>query len=471
MLTLAPRGFASLAWLAIALLVPAPLLRAQAPSQPASPIGATPPTATFDDTATTFSQSGQFIVSGPRPRKTAPLSPESGPSRILRNLTPPTLAVSCERVKSEILRALDLTDTWRDQDGRSGKIFVVIDPTLRTNVPITVAASRFEKGWHFRIALPPTLAEDRLVRSLTEAVVLELGNRQGNQRLAEAPLWFVEGLTQTVLAVAPSTIALQPQSRAVTDVKLDETLAGVRRELGRRAPLSFQELTQPDLAELTARDWPHYAACAHLCVHELSRLPEGRTRLVRWLGALQSNWNWQTGFVEAFQPGFRSLLDIEKWWAITLANFTGHNPATAWPASLALRKLDEALQPVGVFAGNGSRATRLDLDDVARTWDFQNQAPLFRQLLRQLHSIRLGAPPEVAPLVAHYIDAVEEYLDARSRVGTANATRGQIAPSPKMIARNLTGRLRELDAQRAQLRQDLAVDTPTPSPVPTPSGT
>jgi hypothetical protein len=430
------------------------------------PSQATPPQ--FSETATTFSQSGQFVVSGPRPAKTPPLSPTTA-GGLLRDLTPQTLAVSCERVKSELLRALALPDTWRAGDGKVGKIFIVIDPSLRTNTPLAVAASPFESGWHFRIAFPPTLTEDRLVRTLTEALVLELSSRSGNQRLADPPLWFVEGLTQTILANSPATVALQPQSRGVTDVKLDETLTAVRRELNRRAPLGFHEMSQPDISRMSERDWASFSACAHLCVHELSRLPDGRARLVHWLGTLQKHWNWQTGFIEAFQPGFRSLLDAEKWWALTLANFTGRNPSSAWPAAFALRKLDEALQPVGVFANNGNRASRLTLDEVVRSWDFQNQVPLLRQLLRQLHAIRLTSPPEVTPIVFRYIDLLEDYLEVRGRLGSPSLPRGQLAPNPRLVVRETAGRLRELDSQRAQLAQDLAGNTPTPTPTPSPS--
>lgn len=420
---------------------------------PAAVPGKAPPK--FEETATTFSQTGQFVVSGPRPRGSTPMDSRTS-GKVERDLTAQTLAVSCERVKTEILRALDLPDTWRNAGGRAGKILVAIDASVRTNAPIAVSATPFEQSWQFRIPLPPRLDEERLVRALTEAVLMELANRSGNKRLGEPPLWLVEGVTQTILTSAPHGMILQPQTRGTADLKMDEALAGVRRELARRAPLGFHELSQPDLSRMDPTEWHRFSTCAHLCFHELSRLPEGRARLARWLGTLQRNWNWQTGFTEAFHPLFRSLLDVEKWWALTLANFTGRNPSAAWPAGFALRKLDEALQPVGILPNAGGRASRLALSEVITSWDFQRQVTLFRQVLPQLHAIRLSAPIEVAPLVNRYVDVLEEYLANRNRSATAPLARGQAPPNPKLVARETVGRLRELDGQRSQLSQDLA---------------
>lgn len=428
----------------------------------ASPRPTIPPPPPFAETVTTFSQTGQFVVSGPRPKTPRPI--ETRPSREApRELTAQTLAVSCERVKSEILRALELPDTWRAGGGSSGKILVAIDASVRTNTSLAVAATPYERGWQFRLALPLALSEDRLVRALTEAIVTELASRAGNQRLGEPPLWFVEGLTQTVLAAVPGGVIVQPQTRGISDVRLDEALAGVRRELARQPPVGFHELGQPDLSRMDQRRWATYSACAHLFVHELSRRPDGREQIVRWLGTLQKYWNWQTGFTEAFQPGFRSLLDAEKWWALTLANFTGRNPAAAWPVAFALRKLDESLQPVGVLPGAGGRASRLAIPEIIGSWDFPRQTSVLRQTLQQLHAIRLSSPPELTPIVSRYIDVLEEYLDARSRSGLAPMVRGQAPPSPKLLIREAVGRLRELDGERARLNQDLVAPKPPPA--------
>ena len=117
-------------------------------------------------------------------------------------------------------------------------------------------------------------------------------SRNGNQRAGEPTLWVVEALTQSVIASSPDGIILQPQTRIVASLRVGERYAAVRTRLARQAPLSFHELSQPDLSRMSATDWDHFAACSHLCLHEMHRLPEGNARLARWLMGLQKNWNW-----------------------------------------------------------------------------------------------------------------------------------------------------------------------------------
>lgn len=421
----------------------------------------------FADTLTTFSQSGQFVVTGPRSKRPGTME-LLDPENPVRELTPQTVAVSCERVKAAVLEVLEIPDAWRTGGGGMGKILVSIDATVRTNRSVAVQASPFERGWQFRLALPTRIDETRLVRALTQALLLELANRPGNQRLGEPPLWLVEGLTQAVLAESPEGVILQPQTRAMTVIRVDETAGRLRDRLRRRAPLSFYQLSQPDLDAMDERAWDHYGACAHLCVRELLRVPEGRDRLLRWLRSLQGFWNWQTGFTDAYRPVFHSLLDVEKWWALTLANAVGRDATSAtWPAAFALRKLDEALHPVGILPGTGARPGRLQLEEVLNRWEFDRQVPLLRQLLQQMHAIRISSPPEVAALVFRHIDIIEEYLVVRGRQGPYTSMRGQVPPSVKIATRTAVSRLRELQSERDRL----AAAAAEPAPGNPPAGT
>ena len=433
----------------------APRSEAQAPAQAQAP----GPGQRFPLELATTSQSGQFVVVGPRVPGLSPPR-EFQPGSAPRTLTPQTLAVACDRIKTETLRVLSIPDVWRTAGAR---IHVTIEPTLRTNLPVPIEASPYEATWKFQVRVPSSLSEERLTRAIVQAVLLDLANRAGNQRAAEAPLWLTEGVTRFVLQSSVEGTLPAPETRTSMEVRRQETLAQVREQLSRFEPPSFHELSQPDLDAMPDRAWQRYAAAAHLCLHELRRLPEGDARLRAWIFGLQNHWNWQTGFIESFQPIFRSLLDTEKWWAITLANFTGRDAAQAWPAEFTLRKLDEALQPVGILPGAGSRARRMPLAEIIADWDFQRQLPVLRQLLQQLHAIRINAPPDLRPILFRYIDLVDTYLDSRSRVGLTPLVRGQAPVSPKLVVREATQRLRDLDAERAQAAQDL---TPSPAPQP-----
>lgn len=416
----------------------------------------------FPQDLATTSQSGQFVVTGPRVPGLSPprdFQPGTGP----RTLTPQTVAIACERVKADTLRVLALPDVWRTAGAH---IHVAIDPRQRTNAPVAIEAVPFEATWKFRVQVPSTLSEERLTRAIVQAVVLDLSNRPGNQRAAEPPLWLIEGITQTVLECSVEGPLPTPETRTSMEVRRQGNLARVREQLSRSSPPSFYELSQPDLETMSDRDWRRFSAGAHLCLHDLQRLPEGLARIRQWLFQLQNHWNWQTGFIEAFHPHFRSLLDTEKWWAITVANFTGRDAGQAWPREFTLRKLDEALQPVGILPGAGSRARKMPLEEILGTWEFPRQLPVLRQLLQQLHAIRINAPPDLRPLVFRYIDLIDDYVDSRSRVGLTTFVRGQAPPSPKLLARDVIRRLRDVESERAQtlLEEEPAPTIPSGPP-------
>lgn len=433
-------------------------------SVPPETEGASDRPADFPEHATTISQSGQFVVSGPRSASRRPTLTLRGAGDNQRDMTPQTLAVSCDRLKVAVLQVLGLPDLWRLGGGRTGKIFVSIDPTIRTNTPLAVEATPFEKGWQFRVGVPPSVTEDRLVRALTQALTMEIASRRGNERSGNPPLWLVEGITQAVFANAPDGIILQPETRAMLNFRLGERLIEVRTRLGRGGVVPFHELSQPDLAKMGARQWEAYSACAHLCFRELSRLPDGQARMARWLQGLQQHWNWQTGFLEAYHPIFQSLLDVEKWWSLTVANFAGRTPLQTLPRAFALRKLEEALQPVGILPGAGNRASRIQLEEVVASWDFGRQVAVLNQVQRQLQAIQVSAPPEVNQLVFKYFDAIEDYLAARRQAGFSPSTRGRPMASLRLITREFIGRLRVLDGERGQI--PLEVEAPPREPAP-----
>jgi hypothetical protein len=192
-------------------------------------------------------------------------------------------------------------------------------------------------------------------------------------------------------------------------------------------------------------------------------------------GGSRSTGTGRPGFIEAFQPQFRSLLDVEKWWALAAANFTGRNAASAWSTPFALRKLDDALHPLGVARGVGGRPARLSVEEVLVTWDFSRQGPLLRQLLQQLQSLRVNAPPKVGALMYRYAEVLGDYLDARGRAGFSPVTRGRAPGNVKLILRQAVGDLRDLDAARARLAAEPEPPAKPADPgaasTPTPGGT
>jgi hypothetical protein len=417
------------------------------------------------------SQSGQFTVFGPR----TPGAPASaGPAAVTnvwRDLTPATLAVAAERAKERLLAALGQPDRWREGGGRRGKIFLVINPRLGTNEALRVQAAPFEAGWQYRLEVPERWAEPPLVRGLTQALLLDFANRNATGRCAEIPLWLLEGATQAILTAGPAPVVPQPESRAVLEARRPDPLAGARAVLTNLPPADLDAFALPDPARLTPAEWAAFSASAHLFLHELARLPEGRRRVAQFIQTLPRFYNWQSAFTATWPERFPTLLQAAKWWALTLADFTGRDEWQAWPPANTLARLEEVLHPP-VLRRDGTnalpQAAPTPLPQVLAGGNFAQQAPVLRRMIEQLVALRLRAAPEVGPLVDEYVALLREHLAERGRAGFEVAGRGAVRPSLRLLYRAAAERAEALETRRlalaARYGQPLAFDPPGPLP-------
>src|ERR1039458_5141087 len=162
----------------------------------------------LDAAATRRSVSGQFIVIGANP-----VPPSVRPSLTVTNaewvrLEPALLAVSAERVKQSLWRALgiDTMTQWR------GRIFLALHPAESPDENVAIISARFAGVWNYRVELPDVLSRTRLARALTGVVLLELANRDNpGDHSPEIPAWLTEGLAQLLLSTgAPEMIMSSP---------------------------------------------------------------------------------------------------------------------------------------------------------------------------------------------------------------------------------------------------------------------
>lgn len=398
------------------------------------------------------SESGQFTVFGPRPENAGPT--RAATTDPLRHLTPATLAVACERTKTRLLEQLGQRDRWREGGGRPGKIFVTINPRLPTNEPIQVRALPFERAWQYRVEVPEHAPEAPVVRGVVQALLLELANRAATGRCAEIPLWLLEGASQAVLATGSSPAIPQPESRSVIETRRPDPLARARDVLARRAPAGFDDLGLPDVDKMGAEDWEAFSASAHLFFHELAELPDGRPRLAPFVQTLPRYYNWQHAFLAIWPERFPTLLGAAKWWAITLANFTGRDEWQAWSPAATLAKLDEVLRPpvwTAAATDTVARAATLPLPELLESGDFARSSPALRRMAEQLTAVRLRAAGPVLPLVDEYLALVRAYLAERDKAGFEATGRGRVRPSFRLLMRAAADRARELDRRRLEL--------------------
>ena len=398
---------------------------------------------------TAVSQSGQFVVVGPvqqpgvRGQKLAPVG-----DKLQVPIHPDLLAVTCERVR----RAVNLRLGAPDRAGLP--VHFELRPAHFEEGPITVHPRLFRDGWKFFAELPDSMDWTQLVRLLVEADVLEQMNRENpSEPVIVPPLWLTEGLTGLLLGEVGRDLVTESQTVTIRASRHRDAAVMARDSLGGTGPLSFSELAQPVAEQLGSADsYGRYRASATLFVHELLREDRGRKAIREFIRDAHRSLNWQTTFLAVSAGQFRSLLDVEKWWAVASGEVVGRGPSQFWPADRVISELAVIMtETADLPATNRTGTVRrtLPLREVIQTWDFPAQRPVLRRKVSQLHLLLLHTPPEWAGLVGESNRVLDEYLTAREAGGKDPVARMELETRLTLLVRNTVRRLGQLDEQIA----------------------
>jgi hypothetical protein len=416
--------------------------------------------APVESAPSTISSSGQFIIldgrkkapSLPRPAR-AMTPPPAGTNAPTVQLRPAVLAVSAERIKQALWRQLNLTS------GRPGKIHLHLVTPRAPSQNITIVSTFFPDGWKYWVEIPEEVEMEKLVRGVTQSLLLEMANRGTGPRSAEIPLWLTEGMTELLLAGSGPELVLRsvPQGlmlRSIHESRGIDGLSSVRETLRAHPPLSFQELAMPQPLFLQGENLKVFQASAHLFVEQLLRMPKGPEHLLTMVQLLPQCWNWQTAFLQAFQSEFPRLLEAEKWWALNLVEFTGRDPTQVWPATLALEKLEEILRSsveVRRSTNDLPAHSELELPRIISEWPLAQQTPALRLMLTKLAGLRINSPLDVVPLIESYCVCIETYLQRRQAVEETRDTKRRVDGLARIVTRQTLKELADLDQARAAL--------------------
>lgn len=414
------------------------------------------------------SYSGQFIAYAGRSATLASSFSAIATNRDFVQLEPTLATVSCERIRQLLLRELNSTASWR------GTIYLVLYPARGANDTITITSDRFKNDWQYRVELPDVVERPRYVHAIVQVLLFELANRTAQARAAEIPLWLVEGFSQLMLASKEAEIILSPPRGTAHGLSVSATLLNTRKEtllqqaqkkLRGRPPLTFDALSWPSEQEMTSDALDLYSGSAQLFVGELLRFPDGRACLGAMLARLPQNYNWQFAFLGAFQTHFKGPLEVEKWWALSLTQATGRDPAQAWPLAESWQKLDQALQAtvqVRTGANELPRHADVSLQKIIREWEPVRQTQTLHNTLRDLGLLRLRIAQEYVGLVHDYSRAIETYLQQRDR-GASGFPFTKRANRRRAVE-TATQQFDALDTQRAALRPAAKPIPPDQSP-------
>jgi hypothetical protein len=415
----------------------------------------------------TRSVSGQFVVMGIAAPSRLSQSPASAADTNLVRLQPALLSVSAERIKESLGRELEIKpdSPWR------GKIFLALHPAQSLDEPVTIVSRPAAKGWEYQVQLPDILPQTRFARALTGVLLLEFANRNARDHSAEIPAWFIDGLSQKLLADDLVEMVLSspdkivnglPQNRKVETQQRWDTFAAARRVLQNNSALTFGQLSWPNDAQLDGDDGGVYRASAQVFVGALLDLKNGPDQLRAMLADLPNCYNWQTAFQNAFAENFPRPLDLEKWWALQVVNFAARAAGPRWTPAISREQLD-AILSVSVEIRSASNAlpehAEISLQAVLRNFDPLQQAAIFQTKLRDLEITQFRMAPSLAVLADGYRQTLAGFLGERKFAATSPLRTGRApAASQKTGPRATLKKLDELDAQRRLAESNVKPD-------------
>ncbi len=395
------------------------------------------------------SVSKQFIVRGTPQRSALAASAKDDDAY----LDPATLAVTCERVKHALEQELGWGERWR------GNIYVNIHPVRRDRETPDIRAFQTDRGWAYRMDLPDEISRRHLLEALVETLVLEFADRAATNHSVELPPWLVEGLTAHLSEGRLAGIALQarslqqisdePRLRAPRNVQHVDVEQALRQRVHSGGILNIDQLNWPEFDGEQAMSAEDYHHSAHLLVRELLRLRGGPDALCATLALLPQHLNWQTAFLRGFEPHFKRMLDVEKWWSITLSQLGAHDISVFWSSPEARRKLEEILytpMEVRLPGDPQPHLTPVSLQTVLNDWSFPQQSALLQTKLDQLRVAQQHSTSNLTALVGGYRSTLAKYLEVRRNPGRFLADR-----RARQAVAQAIEELNALDEQRARM--------------------
>jgi hypothetical protein len=206
-----------------------------------------------------------------------------------------------------------------------------------------------------------------------------------------------------------------------------------------------------------------YGSSAQLFVSELLHLPNGPASLRAMLADLPGYLNWQLAFLNAFHGAFQEPLDVEKWWALDLAEFSGRDLMHLLTPEASWNQLNSVFQfPINVQIGAAPpMRTDISFQTIIRGWSRAPQLQMLKKKLWELDVLRLRVAPEFIPLVDGYREALQEYYKKRNASLRILAGTGSI---PEKWVAEAIDRLDALDARRADMRPQSPVASAETAP-------
>lgn len=364
-------------------------------------------------------------------------------------LVPSLAAVSCERIKEELLNEFGL----KDAGGR--RIHIQLNDRISER-EIGIGATKFRNNWVYGVELPTDLSTDAFVTTIAQVLLVEMANHNASEAQAELPVWLLTGMAAHLRSSTETTsLTLQPNWQMRREQNKIDPVAALRERFQHEMPLTFDELSWP--SSLSKDKQAVYRESAHLFVFELLQLKEGRQCMRNFVVQLSQHKNWQFAFLEAFKPHFAKLVDVEKWWALKFTAFAGRDPSLFWSKEESWKQLKAALDvPVQIHLKSDRMpvSAQLTLQEVIQTWEPARQEMALQKATQQLQVARMRVQPEMVRIIDDYRRTIETYLAQKARIGRSSK-HGEPPVNGTVLKKSTVSQLDSLDDRRSKLRQML----------------
>ena len=401
---------------------------------------------------TRISVSGQFTAIGvPLDSPTFVRPPRSAD---YMQVEPDTAIVSCERIKSALLRELQWVDRWE------AKVYLRLHVRQGDNDSISVQGQEYATGWVYSVDLPDLIDRRRFYDTIVQLLLVEMASRGTRKEgiPVDMPKWLEAGMPAHLEAITTLSLLAEPFKGGTENHRPDRDTEALRQALREAPPLSLDELNWPDPNSdpVLARRYRH---SSHLLVRELLRFDQGPRYMAAMLGSLHTTLNWQTSFLQAYGSHFQRMVDVDKWWMLTTALFLGREQGGVLAFEDALDQLGRILLihlDVSMNGESMSSGETTTLQHAIERWDSTRVDSLLSVRLGRLEGLQWRSPPRLAPLIANYRETLSNYRRQRDATGGTTAEKVQALPNAKVTLRKCIRQLDDLDRALGRLRAELA---------------
>ncbi|HTI70289.1 MAG TPA: hypothetical protein VMF06_09995 [Candidatus Limnocylindria bacterium] len=365
-------------------------------------------------------------------------------------LEPRLAAVSAERIKITMLRLLKQPDHWK------GQVHIYLVSPNKWQGATEIRPVAFRDGWRYAVIVPEEIEWQRFVRTIAAVILMETVNRADPQRWSEPPLWLTEGIAELLLISPGRGLVLESDRTYTSIARRADLSAEARKLLAGQGVLDWTEISNASVADFKDEEsYNHFRGSALLLTDFLLVRPEGSENLGRFVDGLGSVLNWQTAFLRAYHNDFRSMLDVEKWWAVSDAADAINGSTGMWPKDTVIAHLGdvfvESVTPEDVaIAGRDRRS--MPLSELIVTWDFKRQREVLDRKLTQLRMLLAHADRTLSPLVEEAYRTLDKYSEDRSTAGRDPESRSQLEARAQIIARAASRKIAVLEHRVNEMR-------------------